>query len=131
MLADLIVVVLLAGLLAWSHRGAFISWLRATTFPVAELRASSLTLVLGVCLVMSALGWAQSVASLGLDSVANVVLRDIPPFEERRCFNAQRFAAVQLELVDPPGPLHCPAGGGPFEVNGPQVSCAVHGKAPP
>lgn len=132
MLADVVVVLVLGALLVWSHRGAFVNWLRSTRLPIAEIRASRLSIALALFTVTSLLSWAQVVVTLGPSRVARQVVNDIPSFEENRCFSAQRFAARSMsgEPAENAG-QHCPMGGGPYEVDGLEVTCPVHGKAPP
>lgn len=135
MLADVVVVLVLGGLLLWSHRGAFVNWVRSATLPIAEVRAARLSIVLTFFTVMSLLSWAKFLFQLGPERAAKQVVNDIPAFEENRCFNAQRFGLVPVRMmlsepVENYG-QHCPVGGGPYEVNGGELSCPVHGKAPP
>lgn len=133
MLADVVVVLVLGGLLLWSHRGAFVNWVRSTTLPISEVRAARLSIVLAFFTIMSLLGWARFLVEAGLDHATRQVVNDIPPFEENRCFAAQRFGLSNIEFNDPVEAYgqHCPAGGGPYEGGASDRSCPVHGRAPP
>lgn len=84
MLADVVVVLVLGGLLLWSHRGAFVNCVRSATLPIAEVRAARLSIVLTFFTVMSLLSWAKFLFQLGPERAAKQVVNDIPAFEENR-----------------------------------------------